>query len=209
MNKVLQYQIDHVLPQQAGRFGFQLSGPNPGLRTTEHSSWTDTALTLQETYDRLDYSLKTVNNLKTLRNQKVWEIKNGIASIPLEQQEYQAGLCRIAFEALEIHLAAEPQDSNKLLDGIDFMPRIEEHVEISLSDSAAKLKAIRWGRNFKGIDITLEDLEVGFNGIPDSDEAICMIADCVKSLDAADMLNSYSIFSVRIPQENLIAKRRA
>ena len=59
MNKVLQYQIDHVLPQQAGRFGFQLSGPNPGLRTTEHSSWTDTALTLQETYDRLDYSLKT------------------------------------------------------------------------------------------------------------------------------------------------------
>ena len=137
------------------------------------------------------------------------EIKNGIASIPLEQQEYQAGLCRIAFEALEIHLAAEPQDSNKLLDGIDFMPRIEELVEISLSDSAAKLKAIRWGRNFKGIDITLEDLEVGFNGIPDSDEAICMIADCVKSLDAADMLNSYSIFSVRIPQENLIAKRRA
>ena len=209
MNKVLQYQIDHVLPQQAGRFGFQLSGPNPGLRTTEHSSWTDTALTLQETYDRLDYSLKTVNNLKTLRNQKVWEIKNGIDSIPLEQQEYQAGLCRIAFEALEIHLAAEPQDSNKLLDGIDFMPRIEELVEISLSDSAAKLKAIRWGRNFKGIDITLEDLEVGFNGIPDSDEAICMIADCVKSLDAADMLNSYSIFSVRIPQENLIAKRRA
>ena len=83
MNKVLQYQIDHVLPQQAGRFGFQLSGPNPGLRTTEHSSWTDTALTLQETYDRLDYSLKTVNNLKTLRNQKVWEIKNRLTKLPL------------------------------------------------------------------------------------------------------------------------------
>jgi hypothetical protein len=25
MNKVLQYQIDHVLPQQAERFGFQLN----------------------------------------------------------------------------------------------------------------------------------------------------------------------------------------
>ena len=204
MNKVLQYQIDHVLPQQAERFGFQLSGPNPGLRTTEHSSWTDTDLTLQETYDRLDY------NLKTLRRNFKWQIENGIASIPLEQQEYQADLRRIAFEALEIHLAAHPQDSNKLLEGIDFMPSIEELAQISLvKDRAAILKAIRWGRNFKGIDITQEDLEVEFNAIPDSDEAICMIAECVKSLDAADMLNTYSIFSVRIPQENLIAKRRA
>jgi hypothetical protein len=209
MNKVLQYQIDHVLPQQAERFGFQLSGPNPGLRTTEHSSWTDTDLTLQETYDRIDYSLKTVNNPKTLRSQKIWQIKNDIASMPLEQQEYMANLGRIVFEALEIHLAADPQDSNKLLGypspyGIDFMPGIEELVQISLSkDSAAKLKAIRWGGNLNAID------DVGFNAIPNSDEALCKIAYWTKCLDAASMLNSYSIFSVRIPQENLIAKRRS